>query len=261
MCGRYIVVDTVEAIEKRFNVRGEMQLEMNYNLGPGQMAPVITDANPRELQMFLFGMSPSWAKKQMYLCNARAEGDHNSEDNPEYTGARGIIEKPAFKKPIRSQRCLVIASAFLEGPKDVGLSRPYLIYLQKGRPFALAGIWDSWKNPEGKEVHSFAIITTTANKLLQNIGHHRMPVILDEHEEKTWLKKEAPLTEITRMLDQYPHELMNAYPVSPEIKNPKNNRKELLYPVGERLQPEYEFKHSRDVLKQGWGAGPRPADD
>jgi hypothetical protein len=54
---------------------------------------------------------------------------------------------------------------------------------------------------------------------------------------------------------------MNAYPVSPEIKNPKNNRKELIYPVGERLQPEYEFKHSRDVLKQGWGAGRRPADD
>jgi putative SOS response-associated peptidase YedK len=262
MCGRYIVVDTVETIEKRFNTEArEVQLEMNYNLGPGQMGPVITDAEPRKVQMFLFGMSPSWAKKQMYLCNARAEGDHNSEDDPEYTGAKGIIQKPAFRKPIRSQRCLVIASAFLEGPKDGGLSKPYLVYLQKGRPFALAGIWDTWNNADGKTIHSFAIITTTANKLLQTIGHHRMPVILDEHEEKTWLQRDAPLTDITHLLNQYPHELMNAYPVSPEIKNPRNNRKDLIFPIGERLQPEYEFKVTKNLIKQGWGGGRRPADE
>lgn len=143
----------------------------------------------------------------------------------------------------------------------MGLSKPFLIYLQKGRPFSLAGVWDSWKNAEGKTVNSFAIITTTANKLLQTIGHHRMPVILDEHEEKTWLQQNAPLTDITNLLDQYPHELMNAYPVSPEIKNPKNNSKDLIFPIGERLQPEYDFKVNRFVMKQGWGSGRRPAEE
>ena len=53
----------------------------------------------------------------MYLFNARAEGDRNNENNEFYSGAKGIITKPSFRKPIRSQRCLVIADAFYEGSK------------------------------------------------------------------------------------------------------------------------------------------------
>ena len=259
MCGRIVVVDTVEAIEKRFNVEAQnVQLEMNFNLGIGQMAPVITDSQPRQLQLFQFGLTPNWAKKQMYLFNARAEGDHNPEDDPNYPGAKGIIQKPAFRKPIRSQRCLVVASAFLEGPKNIGLSKPYLVYLQKGRPFALAGVWDTWTDANGNQINSFAVVTTTANSLLQSIGHPRMPVILDEEEEKTWLNPDTHLSVITNMLDPYPPELMNAYPISPECKNQKNNHKELIMPQGERLQPEYEFKVTKDIMKEGWGGGRRP---
>ena len=259
MCGRYIIIDTVETIEKRFNVKAEQpeQLKMNYNVAIGQHAPVITDKDPRNLQMFQFGLTPSWAKKNMYLFNARSEGDHNSEDDPRYSGAKGIIEKPAFRKPIRSQRCLVIVSGFIEGPKIGGLDKPYLIYLKnKKRPFALAGIWDSWKKPDTNEIiNSFSIITTTANELLQKIGHHRMPVILSDFHEKIWLQNDAPLSQITRLLEQYPVEEMNAYPISPEIKSPKNNYKELLDPIGERIYPKFETKTTQTMELQGFGSG------
>ena len=61
--------------------------------------------------------------------------------------AKGIIVKPVFRNLIRSQRCLIIASAFITGPKDIGLDKPYLVYLQnKKRPFAMAGIYDTWLN-------------------------------------------------------------------------------------------------------------------
>ncbi|MBK7965533.1 MAG: hypothetical protein IPK10_09720 [Bacteroidetes bacterium] len=53
----------------------------------------------------------------MYLINARAEGDHNSDDDPNYRGAKGNHQQTFFRKPIRSQRCLVIADYFIEGPK------------------------------------------------------------------------------------------------------------------------------------------------
>mgnify|MGYP003341682027 CR=1 FL=1 len=106
MCGRYVIVSSVETIEKRFNVKADdaaAEFKGNYNLGPGAVAPVITNTEPNRLQLFTFGLCPSWAKKRMYLFNARAEGDGNPENDPEYSGGKGIISKPSFRKPIRSQ--------------------------------------------------------------------------------------------------------------------------------------------------------------
>lgn len=254
MCGRVIVIDSIEAIERRFNAERTFQMEFNYNLSPGQKCPVITSEDPTKIQSYQFGLTPSWAKKQMYIFNARTEGDRNPEDDPNYSGAKGIIEKPMFRKLIRSQRCLVVVSAFIEGPKEEKLNKPYLIYLRdKKRPFALAGIYDKWESPAGDIVNSFSIITTTANELLQKIGHHRMPVIIKPENERTWLNPESELTRITQQLHSYPAELMNAYPINPLIKNPKNNSKELLEPIGETVEPEYDYKTVTRVVEQGWG--------
>ena len=186
MCGRYVTVTRIEAIEKRFNVTtpNPEQYQVNVNISHGNMAPVITGHDPDKLQFFQFGFTPEWANKQYYMINARAEGDHNKENDPLYTGTMGIVKKPMFKKAIRSQRCLVVADAFIEGPKKERLSKPYLMYMRDGRrPFSFAGIWDRWINTEtGEVVHSFAIITTMSNALTQKIHHHRSPVIL--HEER-----------------------------------------------------------------------------
>jgi len=256
MCGRFVLVDKIEVIEKAFNAKlpvGETLFEPNYNISVGQKSLVITNESPQLLQYFQFGFTPSWAKKQMYLFNARAEGDHNKENDPNFRGAKGIIEKPAFRNSIRSKRCLVIASAFIEGTTAEGLDRPFLVHL-KSRPFAFAGIWDSWTNPENQEmIHSFSIITTTANSLLQKIPHHRMPVILPGHAYHTWLNSNSSLSQITELLQQYPSDKMNAYPISSSIKSPKSNSAEFLKPLGERLFPEFETKVSQRLEEHGFG--------
>jgi len=257
MCGRYVLVQQLEAIEKRFNVIAPKNLEWkaSYNISPGQMAPVITSQYPNNLDLMQFGLTPFWAKKPMYLFNARAEGDRNMENNPQYSGAKDIINKPAFRKPIRSQRCLVIADAFIEGSTKEGLKKPYLVYLlNRERPFAFAGLYDEWKNEDtGEILHSFTIITTTPNELLMKIPHHRMPVILDRHNEQRWLNSKTPLSEITKMLQPFPAHKMNAYPISPEIRSPKTNSKDLIEPVGERLMTEYDLKQSEAIFLQGMG--------
>ena len=119
MCGRYIMVQKVEVLEKRFGVKvpDSLALFPSYNISPGKMAPVITNDHPHEIQLFRFGFTPSWATKAGLFINARAEGDNNSDNDPRYTGAKGIIIKPAFRKAIRSQRCLIPADAFIEGPQ------------------------------------------------------------------------------------------------------------------------------------------------
>ncbi len=261
MCGRYVLVQKVELLEKRFNITAPEGFEFkpSYNIVPGSLAPVITSENPRQLDLLRFGMIPFWAKKPMTLINARAEGDHNAEDDPSYSGAKGIITKPSFRKPIRSQRCLVLADCFIEGTIKEKLSKPYVVYLKEGeRPFAFAGIWDQWANPEtGEIVRSFAIITTVANALLQMIPHHRSPVILSRHQEQAWLSHDLPLSDVTAMLKPYPAELMNAYPIAPAIKNPRANGPELLKPTGQRLTPELDIRKTDDLRLQGMGMNKR----
>lgn len=247
MCGRYVVVQKWEELEKAFNAVPSFITEpyiANYNTGPGSYAPVVIlkDGKPI-IENMQFGLTPFWAKKKMYLFNARAEGDANENDDIHYTGGKGIISKPAFRKPIREQRCLVIANAFMEGPKTEKLSKPYLCFLRNRESFCMAGIYDSFTDQvTGEVTHSFAIITTVANELMQKIGHHRSPVILDQADEMKWLQSNN-LAEITALLKPYPAQLMNAYPIDAAIKNQKNNGPEFLKPVGETL-----FKETEQVM-------------
>lgn len=265
MCGRYVLIQKVEVIEKRFNVEApeDFGYKPSYNIAPGSYAPVITNENQRQLQLFRFGMTPFWSKKPLLLINARAEGDHNPEDDPDYSGAKGIITKPSFRKPIRSQRCLVIADCFIEGTTREKLSKPFAVYLMEGeRPFAFAGIWDTWADPEtGEIIRSFAIITTVANELLRKIPHHRSPVILPRSLEQHWLNNDIPLSDVTGMLRPYPAEMMNAYPIDPAIKNPRANGPNLLKPVGQRLVPEFDVRRSQDINLQGMGMNKRLKQD
>jgi putative SOS response-associated peptidase YedK len=257
MCGRYVTVTRIREVESRFGVTAPFPdlLVPSANVSAGQAAPVITSEKPGELQFYQFGFTPFWAKKNMYVLNARCEGDHNPDDDALFTGARGILEKPMFRKAIRSQRCLVIADAVIEGPKEEKLAKPYCVYLRNGRrPFAMAGIWDRWINEgTGEVVNSFAILTTAANELMRRIGHHRCPLILHPHQEKVWIELRTPLSEITAMMLPFPAEEMNAYPISAEIRSPKNRELSLLAPVGPRVFSEHAYEVYDEIRLFGMG--------
>ncbi len=258
MCGRYSLISKLKVIEKKFNVdisEVEKDFQLNVNVSPGEKALVITNKNPEKAQLFTFGFTPQWAKKRMYIINARSEGDQNKENDPHYTGAKGIIQKPMFRKAIRSQRCLVIADAFIEGPEKEKLNKPYLVYSKnKKRPFAMAGIWDQWGDKTtGEEFHGFAILTTTPNGLIQKIGHHRSPVLLSPEDENQWLNTDAPLHAVTNLLHPFDASDFNAYPISNKIKSSRNKEIDLLKPIGERLISEYEYILYQELELQGMG--------
>lgn len=261
MCGRFILVQKLEKLEARFNVTAVPGLDFSpsYNISPGKTSLIITQDAPDKIMPAVFGLTPFWSDKAMYLFNARAEGDRNKENNSDFRGSKDIINKPAFRKPIRSQRCLIPADAFIEGTTDEGLSKPYLVYLKnKVRPFAFAGIYDDWKNPQTNEVvRSFSIITTTANSLMQKIPHHRSPIILPAYLEKRWISEKTALTDITDMLKPYDAELMNAYPIAESIKNPKNDSADLIKAVGDTLEPEIDVNIKNTLSNQGFGRNNR----
>lgn len=258
MCGRYTTVSTVARVEERFRVQVpvEQVWEPNANVSAGAAAPVIADENPGAVQLMQFGFTPRWAKKQFYTLNARSEGDSNPDDDPRYAGAMGILRKPMFRQSIRDRRCIVIADAFIEGPKDLKLSRPFLVFPRDGQPLALAGIWDEWAHPEtGECIRSFAVLTTVANPTLQAIGHHRSPVVLDPDDERVWIDREAPIAEVTALMRPCPTGRLNAHPIDPAIRDPRANGSELLRPTGELVHPEHRYILHEHLQMFGMGEG------
>lgn len=235
---KFVLVSSLEVIEKRFSAKpypGFIEIPKSYNTGAGDQTYVITI--PNSVQVIRYGLTPNLATEPIIIATARAEGDKNKTDNPGYSGSKAIFLQPEFKKAIFSQRCIVVADAYYEWSDN---EQPYLVYLRnKNRPMGFAGIYDIWTDPVTKEeTKSFAIITTTANEMLQGIGVKRMPVILPSLYETNWLKSSLHLSEILSFLVTFPLRKMNAYPVSELINVGGVNDSSLLGPIGEKLQKE-----------------------
>jgi putative SOS response-associated peptidase YedK len=115
-----------------------------------------------------------------------------------------------------------LADGFYEWKKEKKNKRPFRFVLKSQAPFAFAGLWETWKNPDGELIMSFTIITTGANSLMEPI-HDRMPVILHEKDEARWLDPNLKDTDrLTELLKPFPSELMEAYEVSLIVNSPKN---------------------------------------
>jgi len=201
-----------------------------FNIAPSQPAPVIIASEKgRQLEMFRWGLVPSWSKSETTsysLINARADT---------------IQEKPSYKRPFQKTRCLVLADGFFEW-QNPGTKKkiPFRVTLKSRKPFAIAGIWDAWKKPDGTELRSFALITTDAAKSLLYI-HDRMPVILDPKEYDAWLDAKTDTKELLPMLNPLEDEKINAYQISDMVNKPENDKPEIIRPIQKLMTEEEHF--------------------
>ncbi len=184
----------MQEIKKYFELLQDLgEIVPDHNIRPSMQVPVIVIKQGKKYLGFVrWGLIPFWAKDDKIgykLFNARAET---------------IDIKPSFKKSFQSRRCLIPANGFYEWKKPEKTK----YYCQiKDRPlFNFAGIWESWKNPQGEIVPSCTIITCEPNAALAPI-HDRMPVILKKNDEDSWLHETDPAI-LKKLLSPYPPEEM-----------------------------------------------------
>ena len=63
-----------------------------------------------------------------------------------------VAEKPAFRNALR--RCLILADGFYEWQRLGQQRRPIRIVMRSGEPFAFAGLWETWRDPQGDVIPS-----------------------------------------------------------------------------------------------------------
>ena len=130
-------------------------------------------------------------------------------------------------------RCLVLANGFYEWKKDGRRRLPTYIYSKNSEPLAFAGLWETWKSPEGPVVRSCTIVTTFANSFIEPL-HNRMPVILSGETQALWLD---PLTEdpanLEPLLIPAPEDLLTSHRVAETVNSVKNHGPELILPLSE----------------------------
>lgn len=222
MCGRFTLIADPNELRMAFpwvNIPNPPQ--PRYNVAPTQPVAVIPNDGKNQLDFFVWGLIPSWAKDPAIgsrMINARSET---------------LIEKPSFKNAFRRRRCLIPASGFYEWKTVEGQKTkiPMYIQLEGGNPFALAGLWERWESPDGSTIFSCTIITTTPNEMMSQI-HNRMPVILKPEDYPVWLETaEQPLNRLQAPLKPYPADEMKAFAVSRLVNSPNMDEPSLIKPV------------------------------
>ena len=223
MCGRYRLSRRKQVVAEYFcSDSGEEEWSPRYNVAPTQSVPVIRQ-NPkervRELSLVRWGLIPSWAKGPSI-----AEGMINARSETAST-------KPAFRDALKFRRCLIPADGFYEWQRTGKAKQPYCFEVNEGELFAFAGIWDRWRDPDGKTVETCSILTTTPNAVTSAV-HDRMPVILDPDSYGLWLdpsmQNVAAASELLKPCDA---RLMQCYSVSTRINNVANDDEECSRPV------------------------------
>jgi putative SOS response-associated peptidase YedK len=208
MCGRFVLMTTGKSLAEHFRLAEEPSLEPRYNIAPTQPVAIIkphAGTSLRDLRIVKWGLIPYWAKDHKMgarLINARSE-----------TAA----DRPAFRAPFKMRRCLIPADGFYEWKKLEKGKEPYLVVLSNRLPFAFAGLWESWKSPDGELIESCTILTTDANDLVQPI-HDRMPAILLPNDYELWLNPDikTPVS-LKNVLKPFPWEEMVMFPVSGKV--------------------------------------------
>ncbi|ANK92132.1 MULTISPECIES: SOS response-associated peptidase [Rhizobium] len=237
MCGRIFVKTSLEELISNFpfavrggDIDGLGNRFPRWNGAPSLDYPIIIRDVVREPDVtgpiFVsarWGLLPSWAKS-------------GGRPPPVNVRCESIASNGMFRAAYGSRRCLVPINGFFEWKDIHGTGKnkqPYAIAMKDGSAFALAGIWESWKDENGISIRNFAIVTCEPNEMMAEI-HDRMPVILHREDYERWLSPEPDPNDLMR---PFPAELMTMWKIGRGVGSPRNDGPEIIEEVEDDPEP------------------------
>jgi len=223
MCGRFVGFRSLYELKKTFPIdKATCEVTENYNVAPSQeVLAIIKYDKENWLEKLHWGLVPFWAKDISIgnkLINARAET---------------IASKPSFRNALKKRRCLIPADGFFEWKGTKGQKQPMLITLPESKPFAFAGLWETWNKKDDQDTiyKSCTIITTEASDSVREI-HHRMPAILKPEMYESWLDPlNQNINELKNILQTGIVTELMSHAVSKSVNSVKNNTSSNIIPL------------------------------
>jgi putative SOS response-associated peptidase YedK len=141
MCGRFVVFSNLEKLKQHFPIdKALSEITPNYNVAPTQeILAIIRQEGLNVLEKLHWGFVPRWAKDistGYKMINARSET---------------IATKPSFQDAFKKRRCLILADGFYEWTGQKGNKQPVFITLPDEKPFAFAGLWETWHDKDHQD--------------------------------------------------------------------------------------------------------------
>jgi len=182
MCGRVVSTWNAGRVASYFSAVLDDEPEgfdpgPRFNVAPTSLLnAVIAYHHMRRVITCRWGLVPRWAKDTSgasKMINARSEN---------------LFERPSYRPLLTGNRCIVPIDGFYEWGPD---RRPRYVHDIDSSPLEIAGLWTTWRDPDGQELRTCTMLTAEAVGALAHL-HHRMPVALDPHDRDAWLAP-APL--------------------------------------------------------------------
>jgi putative SOS response-associated peptidase YedK len=225
MCSRYSLTSPPEAVRAYFGYADTPNFPARYNIAPTQPIPVVAvdRAGARRFRLMRWGLLPSFVKDPKTfptLINARSEEVH---------------AKSSFRNAMRWRRCLIPADGFYEWTGPKGKRRPFMLRPRNAKLIAFAGLYERWRDGQGGEIDTVAILTCPSNALVATL-HDRMPVVLAPEDYAAWLDVKGTSPEAAAaLLRPAPDDLFEAIELDPKINNSKRDEPGIREPLQRSL--------------------------
>ena len=209
MSERFAIPDQPTAEREFLPQRAWWKFDARFNVSAPQYVPAIRMHDGQsEAVMMRWGFIPAWAEGKASRSPARR------------VSADRIARSKTYRSAwMEGQRCILPFAGYYEWQlTSAGHRQPWYVRLMDRSVFAVAAIWDrSVSEGDDDVIESCSVICVPANALIKDIATsgERMPAILRRKDYSTWLGGTPAAA--AAVLQPYPPELMQAYPVSPRI--------------------------------------------
>lgn len=213
-----------EAVARLFAATGLPNFPPRYNVAPTDdvLAVRRSTSGARELVTMRWGLVPGDSReirKGKPLINARSESADRAAP---------------FRRAYAERRCLIPANGYYEWEKQEDGRQPFLFRPRDRSVFALAGLWEEWRDPSQPGVPallSCTILTTGPSELVRPL-HDRMPVILARGSWPRWLgETPADADEVQSLLRPGGDEAFDCVAVSRRVNAVANDDPACIEPV------------------------------